>query len=187
MTQAENHTTVNSYKTELSDRTLWFDGDSSFNTNNLLRLLSKYDVRYVDQITDDVKEFNRHVSKDQELIIKHDVRPLSFDWMIPDEYKNLDVVEYVLEKLQDVTKHLSEEESDERTLRVLKELKLYESLRLFDVLRTIIFVINTLSAAKTVWGVGRGSSVSSYVLYIIGVHDVDSFAYGLPIEDFLHD
>ncbi len=187
MTPAENHTTANLYKTELSDRTLWFDGDSSFNAQNLLRLLQKYDIRYVDQITDDVKEFNRHVSNSQELITKQEVRPPSFEWLLPDEYKNLDVLEYVLNQLHSHIKLLTKDEADLRTLRVLKELKLYESHGLFDVLRTIIFVINTLSAAKTVWGVGRGSSVSSYVLYVIGVHDVDSFAYDLQIEDFLHD
>jgi DNA polymerase III alpha subunit len=38
-----------------------------------------------------------------------------------------------------------------------------------------------------VWGIGRGSSVSSYVLYVLGVHDVDSYAYDLDIGDFLHD
>jgi DNA polymerase III alpha subunit len=36
-----------------------------------------------------------------------------------------------------------------------------------------------------VWGVGRGSSVASYVLYLLGVHKVDSIKYGLDIREFL--
>jgi len=36
-----------------------------------------------------------------------------------------------------------------------------------------------------VWGVGRGSSVSSYLLYLIGVHKVDSYKYRLDIKEFL--
>ena len=36
-----------------------------------------------------------------------------------------------------------------------------------------------------VWGVGRGSSVSSYVLFLMGVHKVDSMKYNLDIKDFL--
>ena len=64
-------------------------------------------------------------------------------------------------------------------------MELYQKLGLIDILRTLIFVINTLIENNIVWGVGRGSSVSSYVLYLIGVHDVDSFQYGLNIEEFL--
>jgi DNA polymerase III alpha subunit len=36
-----------------------------------------------------------------------------------------------------------------------------------------------------VWGVGRGSSVASYVLYLIGVHKINSMYYDLDIEEFL--
>ena len=36
-----------------------------------------------------------------------------------------------------------------------------------------------------IWGVGRGSSVASYVLYLIGIHKVDSMYYDLPINEFL--
>jgi DNA polymerase III alpha subunit len=36
-----------------------------------------------------------------------------------------------------------------------------------------------------VWGVGRGSSVSSYVLYLLGVHRVNSLYYDLDIHEFL--
>jgi DNA polymerase III alpha subunit len=36
-----------------------------------------------------------------------------------------------------------------------------------------------------VWGVGRGSSVASYVLYLIGVHKIDSLYYNLDVEEFL--
>jgi DNA polymerase III alpha subunit len=32
--------------------------------------------------------------------------------------------------------------------------------------------------------VGRGSSVASYVLFLIGVHKIDPIKYELPIEEF---
>jgi DNA polymerase III alpha subunit len=35
------------------------------------------------------------------------------------------------------------------------------------------------------WGVGRGSSVASFVLYLIGIHRINSLFYNLPIEEFL--
>jgi DNA polymerase III alpha subunit len=36
-----------------------------------------------------------------------------------------------------------------------------------------------------VWGVGRGSSVASYVLFLIGVHRIDSMKYNLDYKEFL--
>jgi DNA polymerase III alpha subunit len=42
-----------------------------------------------------------------------------------------------------------------------------------------------MRANNIVWGVGRGSSVASYVLFLIGIHKVDSLYYDLPIEEFL--
>ncbi len=73
----------------------------------------------------------------------------------------------------------------ERWHRVQAELIMYKELQLLPVLRAIIYVINTLQDKNIVWGVGRGSSVSSYVLYLIGVHDVDSVKYDLDFTDFL--
>lgn len=179
---------VSSHKTELDDRTLWFDGDSSFNPNNLLQTMQQYNtVRYVDQINDVVEEFNKHCAKSQKLVVKDGVRSLSYDWIYPTQYSTLDVKTYVIDKLIHEVADKTEEEFHLRSLRVIDELQRYENRGLFDVLRAIIFIINTLTTSDIVWGVGRGSSVSSYVLYLIGVHDVDSFLYDLDVEDFLHD
>ena len=38
---------------------------------------------------------------------------------------------------------------------------------------------------NVVWGLGRGSSTASYILYLLGVHKIDSLYYDLPIEEFL--
>jgi DNA polymerase III alpha subunit len=38
-----------------------------------------------------------------------------------------------------------------------------------------------------IWGVGRGSSVASYVLYIIGIHRINSIQYDLDYKEFLRD
>lgn len=146
-----------------------------------------FDVRYVDRLDDNVREYNRNVPVDQELSIKTSCRPLDHQWNIPDEYKTLDVVEYVTEKHLIQTANMPEDECDERDARLALELKRYQKHGLFDVLRTIIFIINKLTASNVVWGVGRGSSVSSYVLYVIGVHDVDSYLYDLDISDFISE
>ena len=95
-------------------------------------------------------------------------------WFIPDEYKNLDIKSYVLERTPD---HAVD--------RVNEELNLYDKYNIIDVLKVCIYIIDTLRNNNIVWGVGRGSSVASYVLYIIGVHKVDSIKYELDINEFL--
>jgi len=68
--------------------------------------------------------------------------------------------------------------------RVVEELRLFAKYDMISVLKTMKYVVDTLRANNVVWGVGRGSSVASYVLFIIGVHKIDSVKYKLPINEF---
>jgi DNA polymerase III alpha subunit len=142
---------------------------------------------FVDEIDDEIIRYNKLVAADKRIRVKTEMRAdaLSLNWTIPVEYQGIDVLEYLVAKLdqQNIT---DADELKKRAVRVVKELKLYKQHELLDVLRVLIYVINTLNSNSVVWGVGRGSSVSSYVLYLIGVHDVDSVKYELDIEDFLH-
>ena len=45
--------------------------------------------------------------------------------------------------------------------------------------------IDTLREKNVVWGVGRGSSVASFCLFLIGVHKVNPILYKLKINEFL--
>lgn len=96
---------------------------------------------------------------------------------IPEHYKSLDVKEYV--------RQLVEQGDSDQTGRVEMELTEFETRNLFPVLRILIYIIETMRKHKLVWGVGRGSSVASYVLYLLGVHKVDSLKYNLDINEFL--
>lgn len=177
---------MDSLNTVLNDRILWYDGESSYDPTQLLRLVTRYDVKHVTHKTHAVSTYNKHVPRDQEITVKMECGELSPQWVLPDEYKNLDVVEYVFDKHYSMTLDVHADEADARDSRLAQELELYQKFNLFDVLRTIVWIINTFTEKDVVWGVGRGSSVSSYVLYVVGVHDVDSFAYDLDIDDFLH-
>jgi hypothetical protein len=87
-----------SLKTELADRTLWFDGDSTVEANCIEKLISTgmpVTGLYVDKLTGDIKQYNNLVKGDEKITVKEGINPLNFDWNIPDEYKNLDVQEYV--------------------------------------------------------------------------------------------
>ncbi len=172
--------------TQLSDRILWFDGDSTVDTNELLKLIltgAPVTGLCVNELTPDIVQYNKNVKKSESIIVKETVRPLLFDWNIPNEYKELDVEDHINKKLHEHIKNLHDK--DERIARVCDELKLYKQLDLMGALSMLIYMINTLIKNNVVWGVGRGSSVSSYVLYLIGVHDIDSYKYGLNISEFL--
>ena len=102
-------------------------------------------------------------------------RELQKNWRMPKEYKDLDIAAYVL--------GLCKEEYELQ--RVGKELMLYQERNLFDLLRYLKYLVDTLRKNNIVWGVGRGSSVASYVLFLIGVHKIDAIYYNLNIDEFL--
>jgi DNA polymerase III alpha subunit len=97
------------------------------------------------------------------------------NWLMPDEYKNLDIAEYVLNLC----------DSEAALQRVGEELLLFQSRELFDLLRYLKFLTDVMTSTHLIWGVGRGSSVSSYVLYLLKVHRIDSLHYNLDIAEFL--
>lgn len=171
--------------TQLPNRTLWFDGTSSFDPSDIETLVEQYNVKYVDYITSDIELYNRRAAKSDRFIEKSRCDKLSTRWRLPTEYKHIDVISYITDVHYERFK--DDPTFDLRERRLMKELLLYKRFDLTDVLRAIIFVINKLTAAGAIWGIGRGSSVSSYVLFVIGVHDVDSFSYELDIDDFLHE
>lgn len=179
---------VLSNKTELKDRTLFYDGDSVIPAADIIKTLSagkSIDGLFVTELTDEIRKFNSFVPVSEQIKVKESVDDCTLDWMLPDEYAELDPVSYVANIFYDSLNDIPLGELDGRKKRLIQELRLYEELKLIPILRVLIFIINTLEEKNLVWGVGRGSSVSSYVLYILGVHDVDSFKYELDITDFL--
>ena len=96
-------------------------------------------------------------------------------WNMPEEYFKLDIAKWLLDKCK----------TQEELQRVGKELLLYQERNLFDLLRQLKYVVDTWRENNIVWGVGRGSSVASYVLYLIGVHRINSMYYDLDVEEFL--
>jgi DNA polymerase III alpha subunit len=97
------------------------------------------------------------------------------NWLMPDQYKNLDIAEHVLNLCQ----------SEAALQRVGEELLLYQERDLFSLLRYLKFLVDIMKQNNLIWGVGRGSSVASYVLYLLGVHRIDSLHYNLDIAEFL--
>ena len=111
--------------------------------------------------------------------LNYPIPPTNIDttrWFIPDDYyPNLTEMLYGMC-----------ETADQRS-RVSQELELYIKHGMYDILHVMKYIVDTLRANNIIWGVGRGSSVASYVLFLIGVHKIDSIKYNLPIEEFFKE
>lgn len=101
---------------------------------------------------------------------------VSTEFSIPEYYANINVEEYVHNLCPD---------DAESKHRIKTEMAMYDARNLYDVLKLMIYIVDTLKKNNIVWGVGRGSSVASYVLYLLGVHRINSLAYNLDIQEFL--
>lgn len=95
-------------------------------------------------------------------------------WNIPDQYLNIDVEQYLLERCT----------NDQEVERVLEELKEFNKRGLGIVLNLMIYLVDHFKENDIVWGVGRGSSAASYCLYLIGINRVNSLEYELDIKEF---
>lgn len=96
-------------------------------------------------------------------------------WHMPQEYKNLDIAELILGLCN----------TEAELQRCGQELLMYQERDLFDLLRYLKYLVDVMQDNHIIWGVGRGSSVASYVLYKLGVHRIDSLYYNLDIAEFL--
>lgn len=96
-------------------------------------------------------------------------------WFMSQEYQDLDIAQYVLDLCH----------TQEQLQRVGQELLLYQERGLFDLLRYMKYLVDVMRSNRVIWGVGRGSSTASYVLYLLGVHRIDSMLYDLDPREFL--
>lgn len=96
-------------------------------------------------------------------------------WHMPQEYRQLDIAKHVLSLCT----------NDAQLQRAAQELMLFQDRDLFDLLRYLKYLVDVMTANNVIWGVGRGSSVASYVLFLLGVHRIDSMYYDLDPQEFL--
>ena len=135
--------------------------------------------------SDDVDRFNDAMSEQGlptlQKYIPLDVDEKTFDgvcqgeWFMPEQYKAIDIYKNIMFRCE------TEEEKD----RCAEELLAFKERDMYNLLRYMIYLVDFMRENGIVWGVGRGSSVASYVLYLIGVHRINSIQYGLDWREFL--
>jgi DNA polymerase III alpha subunit len=97
------------------------------------------------------------------------------NWLMPEEYQQLDIAQHVIDCCK----------TDAEIQRAGEELLMFQERNLFNLLKYLKYLVDTMRDNNIIWGVGRGSSVASYVLYLLGVHKIDSMYYDLDPGEFL--
>ena len=146
--------------------------------------LSTFDNIFLDKNT--TEQYNWAINRNKDSLPKIleykvlDIDTDTFDklnqkyWFMPDNYcPNL--IELIYNKCT----------TKEETERVSEELELFIQHGMLDLLFYLKYLVDTMRENNIVWGVGRGSSVASFVLYLIGIHKVNSLKYNLDIKEFL--
>jgi len=133
-----------------------------------------------------VSNFNKHClefdlpfdmtwSKEEQQEEERFIQDNLADWNLPEYYQTFDINTFLLAQCETTT----------QIQRVQMEMIEFESRNMLNVLRWIKYFVDTLREHNLIWGVGRGSSVSSYILFLLGLHKVDSLKYDLSIKEFL--
>ena len=96
-------------------------------------------------------------------------------WYLPSEYANMDIAKYVLDKCT----------NEAELQRAGDELIKFQERDMFILLKYLKYLVDTMRKHNIVWGVGRGSSVASFVLFLLEIHRINSLYYDLSIDEFL--
>ncbi len=138
------------------------------------------DTLLVDKRTDEIKSFESQLGfkflepfETYFDVSEYDLACQSV-WNMPDEYKQLDIEGFLVNVCP-----------KENYQRLIDELNAYKARNMLDLLRWLKYFVDTCSKENILWGLGRGSSVASYVLYLLGVHSIDSVKYNLDWQEFL--
>jgi DNA polymerase III alpha subunit len=97
------------------------------------------------------------------------------NWYMPIEYKELDIAKFILDQCT----------NEAELQRAGEELILFQERNMFVLLQYLKYLVDTMRKNNIVWGVGRGSSVASFVLFLLGVHRINSLYYQLDIDEFI--
>ena len=123
----------------------------------------------------DIKLSEYNINKLTDAEIAQVDAELQNQWFIPDIYKNMDMLGY-LEKSCVTADQLG---------RMRLEFAEYDARNMIPLLKFLVYLVETMTQNNIVWGVGRGSSVASYILYLIGIHRIDSIKYNLDFYEFM--
>jgi DNA polymerase III alpha subunit len=158
-----------------------------FNTQDIFKILYQGKLTNLNKLTVDYSEdiekleqtagftFNKFNEQLDQVSIEEFDQALQSDWFMPEQYREFDVEEFCIERCT----------TPEQIKRVEDEMAAYRERNMIPLLQWTKHFVDTCVENNIVWGVGRGSSVASFVLFLLGVHQVDSVKYNLDWQEFL--
>ena len=187
---------VNELKVDLKKYRLFFNGqveayDSNDTHKLLLQGLAPSQIS-TSQLTPDIEHFNSLVETPAEMI---QLSPLDDEifksftpdaYLIPDEYKNLDLTTYVKSKYEEHLSNSGEQKTENAARRINIELDEIKKRNVELLFKTIIYIVDIFKQQGIIYGIGRGSSCASYILFLIGLNSVDPLKFDISIEEFFH-
>ena len=130
------------------------------------------EIKLLEQVSEIT--FQRDLTHTKNITVEQFDKELQQQWNMPKDY-----CPTLIEDLYALCS--TQEERD----RLTAELEAFINHGMMDLLFYLKYLVDTLRENNIVWGVGRGSSVSSFVLYLIGVHKINPLKYNLDWQEFL--
>jgi DNA polymerase III alpha subunit len=160
-------------------------GNVIYQAQDLIDLFYKGHLNLDDilvESSDDIEQFEKAAqlslkklsSEIYNISVEEFDQAMQSDWFIPEEYKNMDIEGFLVDVCP-----------KEHYQRLIDELREFRERNMLPLLRALKYIVDTMRQHNIVWGVGRGSSVASYVLFLLGVHKIDSIKYNLDWQEFL--
>jgi len=103
----------------------------------------------------------------------------SYDWNIPEDYKNIDLLDLCINRLILLNKH-----NDIYIERLQAEFEQIYTKDMSNFLKAVLFITDIFRAHHAVFGLGRGSSCASLVLYLLDINKVDPVKYDISMNEF---
>lgn len=159
-------------------------GNPIFEEKDIISLIYQNQTDKLNQLVFDNTKDTEKLSQFEKIVLTDSVnrdysieefdQTLQQNWLMPNEYQNMDIEGFLVHSCP-----------KEHYDRLIEELQEFRARNMLDLLRWLKYLVDTCRKNNIVWGVGRGSSVSSYVLYLIGVHRIDPIKYKLNWREFL--
>lgn len=180
--------------TSLTSRELTYAGVNIINpsmvdppSSLVVSLLKANAAIRVTEVTPQIDQYNRFAAIEVTLPCPMDYVTPSPTFVLPTKYKSLNIAQYTEQLLLDHIQSMPSTKQAHYINRYEDEFDWFVAHARLDMLRTMVYVVDTLELNSIPWGVGRGSSVASYLLFLIGVHDIDPVEYNLDWHEFLRD
>lgn len=151
----------------------------NYSENDIIEGVLRHGPEILDRISVNPETVKRYLETLDIEKLNYPVPQSSVDkdhWFMPSQYREMDIESFLIDLCPNANRD-----------RLDLELKEYKRRNLILLLKQMKYIVDTLRSNNVVWGVGRGSSVASYVLFLLGVHKIDSVKYNLPIEEFFKE